>query len=589
MPAPPAVGDQPRQSAPGLDTELPPLDPRAPAATPDPPDEVPADPPRQWGEGLLDNLVGLGDWSLFSARAITGVFSTHLKIRELASAAVEVGVSSVAVVAITGVFIGMVLAVQAYSQFHLIGLDTSLGGVIHMSVVRELGPVLAAVMLAGRVGTAMAAQLGTMRVTEQIDALACLGVDPVKYLVAPRFLGCILVIPLLTVIADALGIMGSSFICLKVFHIDGFHYWRHTADFVAVYDVFIGLGKSVLVRRRTEPDLLPPRVPLEGRAGGRRPGGDRRVRAVVRVDPDPRLCPGHGHQRRPGAVGAQRRGAGGVNTESPADEAKTDPVIRLDHVTVRFGRQTVLNDVSARHPPEPNPGADRGERVRQVGHAQTHRRPAPADRGECLLPGPAVWSGLNDRELTAMRLKVGFLFQQAALFDSLTVADNVSFGLRAKGGLTPADIDAKVKERLLEVGLPAATGAKMPADLSGGMKKRVGLARALALDPDVMLYDEPTTGLDPIMTDVINELILQTRSRRPVTSVVVTHEMRTVHKVADRVVMFYPSVRLTPGESQVLYDGPPQKLLTSTDPRVRQFVEGEARDRLTELRGEAGV
>jgi phospholipid/cholesterol/gamma-HCH transport system ATP-binding protein len=205
--------------------------------------------------------------------------------------------------------------------------------------------------------------------------------------------------------------------------------------------------------------------------------------------------------------------------------------------------------------------------------------------GEILFEGRPV-SGMTERELTAMRLRVGFVFQGSALFDSLSVYDNVAFGLRAKGGLAEEAIRRRVQDRLREVGLPAVAEPRMPAELSGGMRKRVGLARALALDPDAMLYDEPTTGLDPIMTDVINELILQTRARRPVTSLVVTHEMRTVRKVADRVAMLYPLARLNPGEAQVLYNGPPEGLVHCTDSRVRQFVEGEARERISELQGE---
>ncbi len=117
------------------------------------------------------------------------------------------------------------------------------------------------------------------------------------------------------------------------------------------------------------------------------------------------------------------------------------------------------------------------------------------------------------------------------------------------------------------------------------MKKRVGLARALALDPEVMLYDEPTTGLDPIMSDVINQLIAQTRQRHPVTSIVVTHDMKTAQTVADRVVMLYPLANLQAGESQILFDGPPGELANCTDPRVRQFVEGKATDRIREMTG----
>lgn len=195
---------------------------------------------------VAEALEGLGEWTAFSTRALTGVVSRHFRRSELIRLCSEIGVGSLTVVGVTGTFIGMVLAVQAYAQFHQIGLDTSMGAVIHMSVVRELGPVLTAVMLAGRVGGSMAAQLGTMKVTEQIDALACLGVDPVKFLVGPRVVASILMIPLLTVFADVMGLFGSTLICLKVFHIEPFHYWRHTSEFVSMFDVLIGVGKSVV-------------------------------------------------------------------------------------------------------------------------------------------------------------------------------------------------------------------------------------------------------------------------------------------------------------------------------------------------------
>jgi phospholipid/cholesterol/gamma-HCH transport system ATP-binding protein len=203
--------------------------------------------------------------------------------------------------------------------------------------------------------------------------------------------------------------------------------------------------------------------------------------------------------------------------------------------------------------------------------------------GKVLFDGRAL-ADLDDRELVRQRLRIGFLFQGAALFDSLTVYDNVAFGLRAQRRLADREIRERVRQRLQEVGLPEGVERKMPAELSGGMKKRVGLARALVLDPEVMLYDEPTTGLDPIMSDVINELILQTRRRRPVTSIVVTHDMKTVLKIADRVVMLYPLARLEPDEPQVLFDGTPDEQRACADPRVRQFVEGEARERLAELK-----
>jgi phospholipid/cholesterol/gamma-HCH transport system permease protein len=189
-----------------------------------------------------NRLVALGDWTAFAGRALSGV--RRLRYSDAISTAVTIGVGSVAVVCVSGLFIGFVLAVQAYAQFHQIGLDTSLGAVIHMGVVRELGPVLTAVMLAGRIGSALAAELGTMKVTEQLDALACLGVDPVKYLTAPRVLACILTAPVLTIFADIAGVFGSSVMCLGVYGIEPHHYWEHTKSHVGLWDVFIGLFKA---------------------------------------------------------------------------------------------------------------------------------------------------------------------------------------------------------------------------------------------------------------------------------------------------------------------------------------------------------
>ena len=157
----------------------------------------------------------------------------------------RVGVSSLPVIALTGTFIGMVLAVQSYFQFRQLGLETRLGAVINITLVRELGPVLAATMLAGRVGSAMAAELGTMRVTNQIDALSAMGTHPIYYLVVPRFLACLFLIPTLTVMADFMGVAGGHFYSVEVLKIDVHHYWHNSKQFVGMFDLFVGLIKSV--------------------------------------------------------------------------------------------------------------------------------------------------------------------------------------------------------------------------------------------------------------------------------------------------------------------------------------------------------
>jgi phospholipid/cholesterol/gamma-HCH transport system ATP-binding protein len=263
-------------------------------------------------------------------------------------------------------------------------------------------------------------------------------------------------------------------------------------------------------------------------------------------------------------------------------EIDSKPLIETQALTVRFGRQTVLRDINLSVP--------RGQTVVVIGESGCGKtvllksiiglvRPTS---GEVRFDGKNLAS-LGEKELTRERTRFGFVFQQAALFDSLTVAQNVAFPLKEHGQKSRTEVGQIVQSLLGEVGLPESVVAKRPAELSGGMRKRVGLARALALNPEVMLYDEPTTGLDPIMSDVINGLIQSTRKAHPVTSIVVTHDMNTARKVADRVVMLYPLARLSAGESQVIFDGPPELLERTKDRRVTQFVRGEAGERLREM------
>jgi phospholipid/cholesterol/gamma-HCH transport system permease protein len=191
---------------------------------------------------LEHGIVGLGDLGIFGGRVL-GWLVRPPRRGTLMPVFYTIGVQSIPVVAITGMFIGMVLAVQAYNQFYAIGMATRLGQIVNISVVRELGPVLAAVMLAGRVGGSMAAELATMRITEQIDALTCLGANPVQHLAVPRFLACVLLIPALTVIANFMGIIGGALVSIQVFHIDGFHYWANARGQISLWDLTTGLIK----------------------------------------------------------------------------------------------------------------------------------------------------------------------------------------------------------------------------------------------------------------------------------------------------------------------------------------------------------
>ncbi len=198
-----------------------------------------------FGALAIDAFSYVGGMTLFIWGTLSWLVRKFPRSETLLPTFYEVGLRSLPVVALTGTFIGMVLAVQTYYQFRQLGLESRLGAVINMSLVRELGPVLAATMLAGRVGGAMAAQLGTMRVTEQIDALGSMGANPIQHLVVPRFLACVVLIPTLTIVADFMGVVGGYLYSVNGFGIDRHFYWHNSAQFVGTWDFLSGIVKSV--------------------------------------------------------------------------------------------------------------------------------------------------------------------------------------------------------------------------------------------------------------------------------------------------------------------------------------------------------
>ena len=197
------------------------------------------------GDVVMDNVAAFGDFTLFVLKTWRWSLTRLPKRETIMPNFYQIGVLSLPVIALTGTFIGMVLAVQSYTTLRSIHFETRLGGVINQSLVRELGPVLAATMLAGRVGGSMAAELGTMRVTEQIDALAAMGANPIHYLVVPRFLGCLVLIPTLTIMADFMGVVGGWFYSVGLLEIDSHHYWQRSQEMVGAFDVFSGIFKSL--------------------------------------------------------------------------------------------------------------------------------------------------------------------------------------------------------------------------------------------------------------------------------------------------------------------------------------------------------
>lgn len=256
----------------------------------------------------------------------------------------------------------------------------------------------------------------------------------------------------------------------------------------------------------------------------------------------------------------------GTITTRPHTKPTGTPIVRLVDVHKAFGPHKVLAGVTL--------DLYAGQNTVVMGPSGTGKSVLlkhiagllKPDRGEIYFDGQRI-DNLGERELVAVRKRIGFLFQMGALFDSMNVSDNVTFPLVEHTAMSDADRAARCDAVLRMVGL-GGIEKKMPADLSGGMKKRVALARAIVLEPSVVLYDEPTTGLDPIRSDVINELIIALRDRLHITGVIVTHDMASARKIADRLVMLY--------DGKIVEDGDPESFYASDKEVVQRFIRGRA-------------
>ena len=244
-------------------------------------------------------------------------------------------------------------------------------------------------------------------------------------------------------------------------------------------------------------------------------------------------------------------------------------MIEIVHLKKSFGEKHVLKDVSLKIPKGKTTcilggsGSGKSTLIKcLIGLLET-------TGGQILVDGRDITKIKSEVRLAAVRRRFGYLFQEGALFDSMTVGENVTFGLRYLTDVPESDYPRIVKEKLALVGLKEDVAKLNPSELSGGMKKRVSLARVLAVEPEVILYDEPTTGLDPIMSDIISDLIMDLKAKLGVTSVVITHDMHSAFKIADYIAFLY--------EGNILLHGTPEEFRKTDNPYVKQFVTGSSK------------
>ena len=450
------------------------------------------------GKAVQTSVMGFFAWfgelAIFCGRLARVAFVPPWEGRELLRQMDAIGSKSLPLVALAGAATGVVLSLQTRDTLLRFGAKSMLPAVIIFSILKESGPIITGLIVSGRVGAGIGAELGSMKVTEQINALEASAVDPYKYLVATRVLACIAMLPLLTLAADFCGIlMGwvsntlSDPISLRLFLNTGtkgvtFSDFLPPTLKTAMYGLIIGIV-SCFQGMRTQ-----------GGTGRRGKIHHQRGGSLIAF-PHSRRC----------SSGAAHSGVFPVRKSMDQENKQAD--IAIEGLCKSFGPQKVLNGFTL--------NVAHGETVAVLGRSGTGKSVLlrlliglqQPDSGCIRIQGQEI-TGLVGKPLNEIRKKIGFLFQQGALYDSLTVEQNVEFPLSRHTALSADNEKGRARELLASVGMEH-DGEKMPSQISGGMQKRVALARALALGPAILLLDEPTAGLDPITAAEIENLISQ--------------------------------------------------------------------------------
>ncbi len=494
------------------------------------------------GRGAIGAVRGAGSLAMFALSGVSHLLRPPFYPRMFARALLEIGYFSLPVVALTAIFTGMVLALQSYLGFSRFSAQSATANVVVLSITRELGPVLAGLMVAGRIGAAMAAEIGTMRVTDQIDALTTLSTNPMKYLVTPRLLAGVIALPALVVVADILGVMGGFIVGTLKLGFGPAAYLHNTFNFMQTIDVVSGLVKAAVF------GFL---IALMGCYQGYQQPRRRRGR-------------GRGHHRRRG-----RRLDPHPGLRLRADRAvlhlMSEAKIRVRGLRKSFGDKRVLDgvdlDVAAGSTMVVIGGSGSGKSVL----VKCILGLLEPDAGRIEIDGRDLLA-MSSSDRARVRTGIGMLFQNGALFDSLPVWENVAFGLLARRQVSRRQARGRATEFLAQVGLAKSVGDLYPAELSGGMQKRVALARAIAARPDIMFFDEPTTGLDPIMGAVIDALIVDCVRHLGGTAIAITHDIPSARRIGDQAAML--------ADGRIIWTGAATALMESGNPAVDQFTHG---------------